>query len=146
MILWRISRFHNLSGIGSEKYPARWHMVGHRVVYTANSSAGALLEICANTTEADVPDSFTLLKIVGPETSVEDFPQASLPDDWVRQKALTQRVGSEWLASGRTALLKVPSALVPEAWNYLLNPQHPEAGGYRIERVYPYPFDRRLKS
>jgi RES domain-containing protein len=146
MIFWRISRFHDLRGLGTVKTFGRWHVLGTRMVYTADSPTGALLEICTNTSGDDAPPSFTLLKIVGPDRTVEEVTPSALPMDWVQKHNLTQARGSEWLASGRSALLRVPSALVPESWNYLLNPLHAEAELFRIDRIYEYPFDLRLKS
>ncbi len=93
-----------------------------------------------------MPRSFTLLKIVGPEIEIEEVALSALPQDWVSLSKVTQRIGAEWLTSERTALLRVPSALVPETANYLLNPIHPDAGQFKIDRVYEYPFDLCLKS
>ncbi len=132
--------------MGSVKTFGRWHSLGTRMVYTAESSAGALLEVCAHTSGGDVPSLFTLLKIVGPDTATQEVALPETPRSWTGDFHFTQTLGSEWIASGRTALLRVPSALVPEAWNYLLNPLHPEAGLFRIDRVYEYPFDLRLKA
>ena len=145
MNLWRISRFHDLDGLGTLKTFGRWHIVGSRMIYTTDSPASALLEICAHTTRQKVPASFTLLKILGLNTDVEEVQLSRMSPDWVNRIEVTQALGAEWLESQRTALLRVPSALVPETWNYLLNPLHPEAGKIRIERVYEYPFDLRLK-
>jgi RES domain-containing protein len=116
------------------------------MVYMAESAAGALLEICALTPAENVPPSFTLLKITGPDTSFEEVVLSGLPPNWVNLPTTTQEVGAEWLRSHRSALLQVPSALVPETSNVLLNPLHPDAAEFQIERSYEYPFDLRLKS
>jgi RES domain-containing protein len=116
------------------------------MVYMADSAAGALLEICAHTPAENVPKSFTLLKITGPDLSFEEVVLTGLPADWVSVPETTQQIGAEWLRNRRSALLQVPSALVPETANYLLNPLHPDASGFQIERIYEYPFDLRLKG
>jgi RES domain-containing protein len=116
------------------------------MVYLAESPAGALLEICAHTLVDNLPSTFTLLKITGPDISVDEIALTDLPHNWVSELTFTQRIGIKWVESGRTALLRVPSALVPETWNYLLNPLHPDAGQFQIERSYQYPFDLRLKN
>jgi RES domain-containing protein len=146
MTFWRISLFHDLSGKGGLKYSARWHVLGRPIVYLADSPAAALLEICAHTTQEDAPSTFTLLRIAGPDIAAEAVALESLPAQWANQESATQVIGTEWLAESRGALLQVPSALVPETWNFLLNPLHPDAAGFRIERVYEYPFDLRLKG
>jgi RES domain-containing protein len=139
MLLWRISPFLDLNGQGGLMYSARWHFAGVPVVYLAESPAGALLEICANTTVDDVPPSFTLLKIAGPDLPVEEISLARLPEGWTSAPEVTRQIGADWLKSYRSALLQVPSALVPETANYLLNPLHPEAGLLQIEHSYEYP-------
>jgi len=145
MILWRISSFHDLNGAGGRLFSARWHVAGLPVVYLAESPAGALLEICANTSVEDVPPTFTLLKIAGPDVTIQEVLIADLPESWITEFETTQPIGVKWLQSVRSALLRVPSVLAPETWNYLLNPLHPDASLFAIERHYHYPFDLRLK-
>ena len=146
MLAWRISPFHDLNGEGGRFFSARWHFAGIPVVYLADSPAGALLEICVHTAAEKVPKSFTLLKIAGPDIEFENVALDKLPFNWVNLPETTQQLGDEWLRSHRSALLRVPSALVPEAANFLLNPLHPDAAQFQIERAYKYPFDLRLKS
>ena len=146
MIIWRISQFHDLSGRGTVKTHGRWHLIGTRMVYTADCPAAALLEICAHTSAEDLPPTFTLLKISGPDISPEGIGLGDLPANWATQMESTQQIGATWLESRRSPMLRVPSVLVPETWNYLLNPAHPDAAFFQIERSYEYPFDLRLKS
>jgi len=116
------------------------------MVYTAESPAAALLEICAHTSADDLPPSFTLLKIEGPDIAMSEIEPGELPRDWAQQMPITQGIGAKWLENRKSPLLRVPSGLVPETWNFLLNPAHPEATLFRIERSYEYPFDLRLKG
>ena len=146
MLLWRISPFHDLNGEGGRLFSARWHFAGIPVVYLAESPAGALLEICANTNADDAPPTYTLLKIAGPEVAMTEIAPKDLPINWTTQFEITRPIGTHWLTSQSTAILRVPSALVPETANYLLNPLHPDAAQFYIERTYEYPFDLRLKS
>jgi len=145
MIVWRISQFHNLNGWGTVKTYGRWHVIGTRMVYTADCPAAALLEICAHTSAEDLPRTFTLLKITGPDVFSEEVGPDQLPGNWATQMELTQQIGADWLQSRRSPMLRVPSVLVPETWNYLLNAAHPDAALFQIERSYEYPFDLRLK-
>lgn len=131
--------------MGGLKYSGRWHSAGRAVVYLAESPAGALLEVCAHTSEESVPPSFSLLKISGPDIATDEVAAEDLPTGWGALAERTRAIGSEWLDSGRGRLLRVPSVLVPETWNILLNPAHAEAGAFVIERQYEYPFDLRLK-
>jgi RES domain-containing protein len=77
---------------------------------------------------------------------LRDIELAALDQGWASRVEITRDLGSEWLKRGSSALLRVPSALVPESANYLLNPLHKDAGLFRIEKSYQYPFDVRLKS
>jgi RES domain-containing protein len=146
MLLWRISRRRELSGEGGLRAPGRWHDRGAPIIYLAESPAGALLETCVHTSGNDVPPSYTLLELqVDEAVSLERFDPDPLPPDWIDHVEVTRGIGSAWLRSLRSALLRVPSALVPETFNVLLNPLHADAPGVRIESVYEYPFDPRIK-
>ena len=116
------------------------------MVYTSDSPACALLETCVHIVVDDAPPTFTLLRIIGPEIAPVEITSTDLPKDWVNNQDVTRQLGTEWLKSRRSILLKVPCALVPETWNYLLNPLHPDAELFSIEHSYEYPFDLRLKG
>ena len=147
MTLWRISRHRDLSGAGGLRAPGRWHERGLPIVYLAETPAGALLEACVHTSANDVPPNYTLLAIAVPAGIFLDILDADgLPADWAGHLELTRELGSEWLRSMRSVLLRVPSALAPATFNVLLNPAHLEAGRVRIEAAFDYPFDPRLKK
>ena len=145
MTLWRISRHRDLSGAGGLRAPGRWHERGLPIVYLAETPAAPLLEACIHTSANDVPPSYTLLAVnVPPRISPRAL--GELPADWVDHLEVTRETGSAWLRSMPSALLRVPSALVPATFNVLLNPLHPDAGQVRIEAAHDYPFDPRFKS
>jgi RES domain-containing protein len=147
MELWRISRHNDLKGEGGLRASGRWHIRGHFIVYLAETPAGALLETCVHTSSNNVPPSFTLLRIAVPDTiSIEELTRRTLQERWIHDTTVTQEIGTAWLRSLRSALLRVPSALVPETYNVLLNPLHSEAGLLRIKSAYSYPFDPRIKK
>ena len=147
MVLWRISRHRDLSGAGGLRAPGRWHERGARVVYLADTPAEALLESCVHTSAGDVPPTYTLLAVFVPEDiPVKAVDAATLPADWADKLEVTRAFGSEWLRSGQSALFRVPSALVPVSFNYLLNPLHTDAARLRIQSIYEYPFDPRIKK
>jgi RES domain-containing protein len=146
MVLWRISRHRDLSGIGGLKAAGRWHYAGHPIVYLAETPASALLEVCVHTSANDVPPEFTLLKIEGPDLDVPLLSVDNLPDDWRTKLEVTRDLGTSWLDKNESVLLRVPSAIVPQTMNYLFNPAHRKAGEFRILDTIAYPFDRRLKK
>jgi RES domain-containing protein len=146
VILWRISRHLDLSGTGGLRAPGRWHHAGCPIVYLAATPAAALLEVCAHTTAGDVPPDFTLLKIMGPDTRAPSVGLRDLPKDWRARLDVTRDLGTSWLRRKESVLLRVPSALAPETVNFLFNPVHSAATRFRIEEVFVYPFDLRLKE
>jgi RES domain-containing protein len=145
--LWRISRHRDLSGGGGLRAPGRWHERGLPIVYLAESPAAALLETCVHTSANDVPPLYTLLEIAMP-SSIEsiNLDVTLLPRDWPQQIAVTRTLGSEWLRSNRSAMARVPSAIVPATYNVLLNPRHREAKRARIVSVSECPFDTGIKK
>ena len=99
MHLWRISGFHSLAGEGGLRYSARWHTAGHRIVYLAESAAGALLEhlVHLELNEKTWPNAYDLMQVAAPdELAVEDV---RLPEreDWKQSAILSRRLGDEWL-------------------------------------------------
>jgi len=125
----------------------RWHTRGRRVVYCSESPAAALLEILVHfeIDVRDLPTRYRLLKLRAPDTLVvEDLLAADLPADWLEQADRTHAIGDRWLQAGRSALLRVPSAVVPETFNLLLNPGHAHAGQLEVVQVSEHAIDPRL--
>ena len=124
----------------------RWHHAGQPVVYLTESPAGALLEVCVHTSANDVPTDFSMLKIEVSEVQVQAIQPDELPVGWQSRLEVTRDFGTAWLQKKETALLRVPSAIVPETANVLLNPAHPDAKKFKITEAFLYPFDVRLKK
>lgn len=111
------------------------------------SPAGALLEILVQQAlrAEELPSRYQLLRIsVSGRVSQTRVKTQILPADWTRRVDATRSVGDQWLAKSLKLLLKVPSAIVPETWNILINPSHPEVQHLTIKTVGRYPFDARL--
>ncbi|MCY4014164.1 MAG: RES family NAD+ phosphorylase [Gammaproteobacteria bacterium] len=146
MILWRISNHADLRGLGGVFRSGRWHHAGVPVVYLSESPALALLEVIANFDLAptEFPDNYQLLEVDCGSVAALPLDDGQLPEEWTGHRALTRRIGSQWLASGASALLKVPSAVVARSWNYLLNPLHADAAYVIVRSSSRHPFDRRL--
>ena len=116
------------------------------VVYLAETPAGALLEVCVHTSANDVPPSYTLLALQVEESiSMETLDASTLPPDWIDHVKVTREIGSAWLQSQRSALFRVPSALLPATFNVLLNPVHTDAARIIIDSAYNFPLDPRIK-
>lgn len=148
MIVWRISNHLDLSGAGGLRAAARWHHAGKPIVYFASSPAAALLEVVVHLEMNELnalPDAYQLLKVDVPESlAALELSQYELAADWQKNIAATRALGDRWLRSLDSALLAVPSAIVPHTQNYLLNPAHADAKKIKIIAHGSYPFDLRL--
>jgi RES domain-containing protein len=147
VILWRVSNYPTPDGTGGLYVSGRWHTKGHPVLYCTWNPSTALLEILVHMEidSEDRPERFQVLKIEGPDTlSIEKIELHALPANWAEDIASTQSVGDRWLSERPSLLLEVPSALVPETWNVLINPLHPEASLLKITKTYEHAFDTRL--
>jgi RES domain-containing protein len=148
VILWRISNYTDLHGIGGLKASARWHTRGHRIVYLSSTPASALLEILVHLEieEEHLPRSYRLLEIQAPDdVAIERVENsAKLRKGWPKKLSITRALGNQWLDRNSSALLQVPSALVPHTSNFLLNPLHKDAARIMIISVSRQHFDRRL--
>lgn len=146
MHLWRISRFHSLSGEGGRLYAARWNSVGNPVVYLAPSPAGALVEILVHLElgDGEPPPPYTLLRISTPPRTRISTLRIPAGEAWKSNLAVTRKIGDTWLASQRSAIARVPSVILPRTYNYLLNPLHPDAKSIRITESERFIFDPRL--
>lgn len=147
MRLWRISTFTDLAGEGGLVAPGRWHSVGRPVVYFADHPALALLETIVHL-EVDplyLPDEYKLLAIDVPDDiPIEVIDEPRLSTNWRIDIESTRLLGDRWVASRQTALLKVPSVLVPAAFNFVLNPLHPGAAAIKVIDIRSMTFDPRL--
>ena len=147
IVLWRVSNFAKLDGLGGLYVSGRWHTKGHPVIYCADHPATALLETLVHLEidAEDRPERFQVLRIEGPDTlSRERIHPNRLPKPRRNDLTVTQRVGDQWLTDIRSLLLEVPSVLVPETWNVLVNPRHREAALLKVAAVYEHVWDERL--
>ncbi len=129
--VWRITtqRFVQtaFSGEGARLYGGRWNPKGFEVVYTAESQSLALLEMMVQ--DEPLRAHYVFISAYLPDDLAETRVDASdLPNDWRTTGAqdVLQQIGLAWLSAARTAVLNVPSAVVPAERNYLLNPRHPQ--------------------
>lgn len=131
--------YADLSGKGAAIAGARWNSKGNPMAYTASCAALAVLEYLAHLSV--LPKGLVLMLIEIPDTlRIEKV--HSVPAD---PAAFTQ-IGDEWLESKATAVLEVPSVLVPRQKNYLINPEHPLAASISVIEANPFAFDSRLIS
>jgi len=136
------------TGEGAALYGGRWNSKGVRVVYIAGSQALAVLESLVHLELRDLEQEFALIEVSFEGTLVETLDADEVPRDWqsdIPPESLAQ-LGDEWIASQRSAVLRVPSVIIDDEWNYLLNPSHPRFARINIGQPRPFRFDPRLSK
>jgi RES domain-containing protein len=150
--VWRLARsgYALFEGEGARLYGGRWNHPGFRAVYTSEHLSLAVLEYFVNLDTDLAPADLVAVSAVIPrgveEERVEARDLSRLAPDWRTCPAPSalQDLGSDWIRRGETAVLSVPSAVVPEERNVLLNPAHAAFERIRIGRPQPFGFDPRM--
>jgi RES domain-containing protein len=147
---WRLTRgIHAappsdaFNGVGAERRGGRWNAIGTRAAYASSSRSLAALEYLANVDPEDLPDDLVYVGISFDEAYCEI---ANPPDGWdTLDSVVAIRYGEAWLASRRSAVLAVPSVIVPAERNYVVNPAHGDFVSIDIaDEVETFVFDARL--
>ena len=124
------------SGEGAKLYGGRWNQQGVAAVYISDSLSLAVIEQLVHIKPEDITRlNYSSIKVdIPPSLQIEVLKR--LPDGWDSDPIpeITKNIGTEWLLSGRTAVLKVPSSIIKVQFNYVLNPLHPD---FRKIKVHP---------
>ena len=151
--VWRVDkRVHAASarsGKGARLVGGRWNSPGLPAIYCGESLPLCTLEILVHAaTPAERADPRVWFEITLPVDQVRRVVPKALPAGWddpMVYHPATVQLGSDWLRSASTIALRVPSAVVPESWNFILNPQHPQFRRVvRWSPAHPLLLDRRL--
>ncbi len=152
LVVYRIGHpvyVDRLDGEGSARTGGRWNKKGQKVIYTAQTSSLAILELLGHISDFNDPVPYQLIAIKVGATSLLDYQTLSvdLPENWSTHPAgitLTRQIGSQWLEEKKSAVLRVPSVHNPIEHNFLLNPEHDAFEAEVIEKQW-YLYDGRLK-
>lgn len=151
MRVWRICRRAHandpLGGRGGLYAPGRWHPRGIRVVYTSATLSLAALELLVRVDRDPLPPDLVQIEIDLPDDlPLEQVKPGRLPSNWRRYPApaVLQRIGASFVERGKSAVLRVPSAVIPDEDNFLLNPAHPDIGRVRVAGRRAFVLDPRL--
>ena len=150
MIVFRLSKSkfaNDLSGKGAEKSGGRWNSKGTAIVYTSESRALCTTEIAVHTPLGNLPLDYKIISIEIPDDIlIQELTTADLPDDWksIPHVHATQEIGDRFVAEGIFPVLKVPSVVVQDEFNYLINPTHADSRKIVIKAIDPFNFDERL--
>lgn len=154
--VWRIGtdapeyEAHDLSGKGAQETGGRWNRKGTAVVYTSTSRALACLETVVHLSGSDpLPLNRYLVRIMVPEAAwaARTVIDAESHVGWDAEPAgkVSLDWGTAWIRRVDTLLAEVPSVIVPEEANILINPRHPEAARVRAVKIRKWLYDLRLK-
>jgi RES domain-containing protein len=147
---WRLTKTKHLStawdGEGAKKAGGRWNSPGVAVIYTSGSLSLALVEILMHLTGEILP-AYSAVRVEFEESLIRIVAPAALPANWRDSPPPpeTQAIGDRWVADLTSVVLQVPSVVVPDELNYVLNPSHPDFRRVTIGPPSAFPFDARLR-
>lgn len=150
MLVYRIAKkdvVKDLSGTGAKLYGGRWNHRGTPVVYTSETRALATVEFLVHVSLSNAPRGLMIATIEIPDKIVpEDIPRASLPRGWREYPPPRAAVdlGTQWAKAKKSLLLRVPSAIVEQEYNILINPLHSAMLHVVLKDVAAFEFDKRL--
>ena len=147
---WRITKRKHVktafSGSGARKYGGRWNSPGTAIMSTAETQSLAVLEMLVHLDGPELLQRYVLIGVEIDESLVRKIEPSKLPRNWRADPAPLgpRRIGDEWVESEASAVLQVPSTLVPGESNFLLNPAHADFGKLVVGDAIGFDFDPRL--
>lgn len=150
MIVFRIGHpkyINDLSGAGAALQGGRWNSQGLKVVYTAETSSLAILELLTHIRGTEILP-YKLIQISLPDSQIKELFEITdpLPNNWTNSEnglLLTRKIGDHWIKNNISVALKVPSIHTPFEANFLINPSHPDFKPEVMEQQW-YLYDYRL--
>ena len=147
---WRITHAKFIDsafdGEGAYLYGGRWNNPGHRIVYVSGCLALAVLELLVNGIQPYEIDQFVSISVDFPKKMVQVLEIKKLPPHWLESPVPdeTKTIGDTWLEANMSAVLQIPSAVIPDESNFLINPLHSDFKELKTGPARPFSFDRRL--
>ncbi|TGD80368.1 RES family NAD+ phosphorylase [Hymenobacter wooponensis] len=149
MLVYRICLAKYADDLFASGYRGRWNYQNQFVIYTASSRALACLENVVHRSGEGLNDQFRVLVIDVPDDLVvEEITLGQLPQNWEKASryAVCQPLGAAWYTQRSTAVLRVPSSIIPQESNYILHSRHPEFKRIQIVAREEFGFDARIKA
>lgn len=149
MRIWRIAqRKYALERLcaGSALYGGRWNPVGLPALYCGASIAICALEKFVHVGSAPLPPLVLVAVNIPDHSNIFTPAMTQLPSDWneLPTSVSAQILGREWLERGEALAMRVPSAVLPEESNVILNPRHPDFQHVELTVIRPFSFDQRM--
>jgi RES domain-containing protein len=150
MIVYRISNAaysDDISGTGAKLNGARWNSKGIPMLYTSAHISLAVLEMLVNTQFKDYAIELDLIYIRIPDDFIPtEIKLAKIKAGWKEDHDYTKFMGDEFIGQNNSLILQVPSAVIQEEYNYLINPIHPDFKKIKIQKTKSFWPDQRLFS
>ena len=147
MELFRIANKDYANELYAPGFSGRWNNAGQKVIYTASSRSLACLEIIVQANRQIKTAQFGTMVVYAPDnSSVQQVNISQLSVEW-NQTVFSEEcksIGSEWFLKKKDLLLRVPSAVIPDEFNYVINTLHPDFKSIKLVDVLPFYFDKRL--
>ena len=148
MTVYRITNSHykdDITGIGAKINGGRWNLPGLPALYTSAHISLCVLEMLVNIKLPESQLTFHLLQIQIPD-SIEStvITNKKLKLQWEDDEEYTRFIGTEFLKTNQSLILNVPSAVINEETNYLINPLHSDFNKVKVSKSHPFKFDNRL--
>ena len=150
MRVWRLCNKRHAAtafdGEGARRHGGRWNPKGVAAVYTSSTKSLAALEILVHVDVAQAPINYVAIPADIPASvAIETVDIDDLDDDWqFSWESELAKVGAKWIADAKTAILAVPSAIIPDELNYILNPLHGDFAKIQVGKSAPFALDLRL--
>jgi len=147
---WRIVKQKHaaaaFSGEGARLFEGRWNSAGVRMVYCSEHLSLATLEILVHVQPLIMRDRFRAFRVTWDAAMMIAIDKRRLPKGWNLQPpgAASKEIGDDWIKSGRSAVLALPSVIVPVERTFLLNPQHSDFRKIKIKNLGTFALDSRL--
>jgi RES domain-containing protein len=150
MEVYRISRTKwagDLSGEGARLYGGRWNRKGTSCLYTSSSRSLAILEFSVNVSLDEIPRSLSIVTLNLPDQFLE-VAVKDLPGNWkdVPAPGSTRDLGTRLLQEGKHLIIRLPSTVIPQEFNYIVNPAHQHLKFCKIISVDDFVYDIRIKQ
>lgn len=151
MIVYRIGRTKyakDLTGEGARLFGGRWNNKMVSCIYTSESRALALLEYTVNIGLDDILRALSITVIEIPDDKITTVKEADLPGDWKQAPtpSSTKIFGSALLLAAAEPVISIPSIIIPDEFNYLLNPLHLKSNKFKVISVSDFVYDVRIKT
>jgi len=150
MKVYRIAKspyINDLTGIGAKTVGGRWNFKGIAVLYTSSSISLSMLECLAHFPMAFAPKDMAIATLDIPdESEIKEIKRGDLPNNWraIPSPKSLKEMGYLWVKEQKAFVLKVPSIIVPQEYNYIINPFHRDSKTITLESVNDFSFDERV--